>query len=83
MKLRVSFDENLNVRDKEGSTCLQEVNIVVLFTNCEVHTGKYSARSFEVRTERKAKVRIFSRMDRINWSIRALLYCRNQRPKPS
>ena len=37
----------------------------------------------EVRSVRKAEVRIFSRMDRINWSIRALLYSHNQRPKPS
>ena len=42
---------------------------MILLTNCEVHTGKYSDRSFEVRTERseirtKTKVRIFSRMDR-------------------
>ena len=36
---------------------------MLLLTNCEVHTGKYSDRSFEVRTERKAEVRIFSRMD--------------------
>ena len=32
----------------------------------------------EVRSVRKAKVQIFSRMDRTNWSIRALLYSRNQ-----
>ena len=25
---------------------------MLLLTNCEVHTGKYSDRSFEVRTER-------------------------------
>ena len=59
------------------------VHFMLLLTNCEVHTGKYSDRSFEVRTERKPKVRIFSRMDRTNWSIRALLYSHNQRPKPS
>ena len=32
----------------------------------------------EVRSVRKAKVQIFSRMDRANWSIRALLYSHNQ-----
>ena len=32
----------------------------------------------EVRSVRKAKVQIFSRMDRTNWSIRALLYSHNQ-----
>ena len=32
----------------------------------------------EVRSIRKAKVQIFSRMDRTNWSIRALLYSHNQ-----
>ena len=35
----------------------------------------------EVRSERKAELRIFSRMDRTNWSIRVLLYRHNQRPK--
>ena len=54
---------------------------MLLLTNCEVHTGKYSDRSFEVRTERKTEVRIFFRMDRTNWSIRALLYSHNQRPE--
>ena len=51
---------------------------MLLLTNCEIHTGKYSDRSLDVRTERKPKVGIFSRMDRTNWSIRALLYSRNQ-----
>ena len=55
---------------------------VLFLTNCEVHMGKYFDRSFEVRTERKAEVRIFSRMDTTDWSIRALLYSHNQRPKP-
>ena len=32
----------------------------------------------EVRSVRKAKVQIFSRMDRTNWSIRALLHSHNQ-----
>ena len=32
----------------------------------------------EVRSVRKAKVQILSRMDRTNWSIRALLYSHNQ-----
>ena len=50
-------------------------NTMLLLTNCEVHTGKYSDRSLDVR---KTKVRIFSRMDRTNWSIRALLYSRKQ-----
>ena len=36
----------------------------------------------EGRSVRKTKVRIFSRMDGTNWSIRALLYSHNQRPKP-
>ena len=51
---------------------------MLLLTNCEVHTGKYLDRSVEVRTERKAKVQIFSRKDRTNWSIRALLYSHKQ-----
>ena len=52
---------------------------MLLLTNCEVHTGKYLDGSFEVRTER-SEVRTknygpnISRMDRTNWSIRALLY---------
>ena len=37
----------------------------------------------DVRFVRKTKVRIFSRMDRTNWSIRASLYSHNQRPEPS
>ena len=56
-------------------------NSMLLLTNCEVHTEKYSDRSFEVRTVRKADVRIFSHMDRNNWSIRVLLCSYNQRPK--
>ena len=33
--------------------CLNSTfNIMLLLTNCEVHTGKYSDRSYEVRTER-------------------------------
>ena len=51
---------------------------MLLLTNCEVHTGKYLNRSFEVRTERKATVQISSRIDRTNLSIRALLYSHNQ-----
>ena len=51
---------------------------MLLLTNCEVHMGKYSDRFV-----RKTKVRIFSCLDRTNWSIRALLYSHNQRPKPS
>ena len=31
------------------------VHIMLLLTNCEVHTGKYLDRSFEVRTERIEK----------------------------
>ena len=34
-----------------------------------------------VRSVRKAEVRLFSRMDRTNWSIIALSYSHNQRPK--
>ena len=56
---------------------------MLLFTNCEVYTGRYSERSLDVQTERsevrtKTKVRIFSGIDRTNWSIRALLYSRKQ-----
>ena len=29
-----------------------EVDNMLLLTNCEVHTGKYSDRSLDVRTER-------------------------------
>ena len=32
----------------------------------------------EVRSVRKAKVQIFSRTDRTNWSVRSLLYSHNQ-----
>ena len=54
-------------------------NTMLLLTNCEVHTGKYLDRSFEVRTERsETKVQIFSRIDRTKWSIRGLLYSHNQ-----
>ena len=28
------------------------INFMLLLTNCEVHTGKYLDRSFEVQTER-------------------------------
>ena len=59
---------------------------MLLLTNCEVHTGnirtevlKYGLN--EMRSLRKAEVRIFSRMDRTNWSIRALLYSHKQRAK--
>ena len=64
-----------------SNVCMITVNIMLLLTNCEVHTGKYLDRNFEVRTERKAEVRIFSLMDWTNWSVRALLYSHNQRPK--
>ena len=30
---------------------LPKVKTILLLTNCEVHTAKYSDRSFEVRTE--------------------------------
>ena len=33
------------------STVSAECNIMLFLTNCEVHTGKYLDRSFEVRTE--------------------------------
>ena len=53
--------------------------IMLLLTNCEVHTGnirtevlKYGPN--ELRSVGKAEVRIPSRMDRTNWSIRASLY---------
>ena len=56
---------------------------MLLFTNCEVHTEniwtavlKYGLN--EVRSVRKAKGQIFSRMDRTNWSVRGLLYSHNQ-----
>ena len=66
----------------------KEQPIKIQYFNIGNNKGKYSDCSFEVRTERmrfvrKAKVRIFSRMDRTNWPIRALLYDHNQRPKPS
>ena len=56
---------------------------MLLLTNCELHTGKYWTAVLkygpnEVRSVRKAKVQIFSRMDRTNWSIGALLYSHNQ-----
>ena len=51
---------------------------MLLLTNCEVQTGKYSDRSLDARIERKTRVRTFSRMDRTNWSIRALLHSRKQ-----
>ena len=57
---------------------------MLLLTNCEVHTGKYLDRSFEVRTERSEAhtknkgPNIFPYMDQTNWSIRALLYSHNQ-----
>ena len=60
---------------------MQSGNNMLLLTNCEVHTGKYLDRSFEVQTERSegpVKVQIFCRTDRTNWSIRALLYSHNQ-----
>ena len=59
------------------------VDTIFLLTNREVHTGniwtavlKYGPN--EVGSVRKTKVRIFSRMDRTNWSIRVLLYSHNQ-----
>ena len=69
----------------EGKMQLLKVssrNDMLLLTNCEVHTGKYSDRSFDVRTEQseyeKRKFRVFSLMDRANWSIRDFLYSQNQ-----
>ena len=58
-------------------------NNMLLLTNYEVHTGKYSDHSLDVRTERsevrtKDKVRIFSSMERTNWSTRDLLYSLNR-----
>ena len=35
----------------------------------------------DLSSVRKAEVRIFSRMDRTNWSIKAFLYSHNQRSK--
>ena len=57
-------------------------------TNCGVHTGNIRIPVLnhgpnKVGSVRKTKVRIFARMDRINWLIRALLYSHNQRSKPS
>ena len=55
---------------------------MLLLIICEVHTGKYSDRSFEVRAERtKNKIRIFFCMDRTNWPIRDLLYSHSQTAK--
>ena len=56
---------------------------MLLLTNCEVYTENISTAVLkygpnEVRSVRKAKVQTFSRMDRSNWSIRALLYSHNQ-----
>ena len=52
---------------------------MLLLTNCGVHARKYLDRSFEVRTERslvstKNSGSNIPRMDRTNWSIRALLH---------
>ena len=53
----------------------QLVNNMLLLTNCEVHTGKYLDRSFEVRTSLRSNCGPnISRMDRTNWSIRDLLH---------
>ena len=49
---------------------------MLLLTNCEVHVGKYL--DCRVRSVQKTEVQIFSRMNRNNWSIRALLYSHNQ-----
>ena len=43
-----------------------------------IWTAVLKYRPNEVRSVRKTKVQIFSRMDRNNWSIRALLYSHNQ-----
>ena len=67
-----------SMKKHQNSVFANLFHTMLLLTNCEVHTGKYLDHSFEVRTERKAKVQIFSRMDRTNWSIRALLYSHNQ-----
>ena len=37
---------------KELQISAVSCHIMLLLTNCEVHTGKYLGRSFEVRTER-------------------------------
>ena len=61
-------------------------NNKLLLTNCEVHAGKYLDWSFEVRTKR-SEIRSKSWGPHIfqhgphNWSISALLYSHNQRPK--
>ena len=75
----------LVVRD---TVFLRSYNSMLLLTNCEVireniRTAVLKYGPNEVRFVRKTKVQIFSRMDRTNWSIRALLYSHNQRPKPS
>ena len=51
-------------------------NREVLRENVWIAVLKYGLN--EVRSVRKPKVQIFSRMDRTNWSIRALLYSHNQ-----
>ena len=39
-------------RQKLIAKMILKLPIMLLLTNCEVHTGKYLDRSFEVRTER-------------------------------
>ena len=59
------------------------IDIMLLLTNCEVHTGPYSDRSLDVRTER-SNIRTKYYSPNIfpygphNWSIRALLYSHKQ-----
>ena len=50
-----------------------------IWENIRTEVLKYGLN--EVRSVLKAEVRIFSCMDRTNWSIRALLYSHNQRRK--
>ena len=66
--------------DKIGTTLIHPM---LLLTTREVHTGNIRTAVLmygpnEVRSVRKTKVRIFSRMDRPNWSIRYLLCRHNQ-----
>ena len=48
---------------------------MLLLTNCEVHTGKYLDRSFEVLTERSEYVHTALDGPRINQSNREFLSC--------
>ena len=52
-----------------------------IWENIRTAVLKYGSNG--VRSVKKTKVRILSRVNRTNWSIKALLNRHNQRPKPS